>query len=107
MHYYLFRKSLSDGKMNSLNEKVRCTLNFGFDPGHGKMVARARVTDHEVFFLEDAEVYAVSEVGLYIKGREHDESGVYEQEWICAYDEEIKEDKTNMEMTRSDLFEGM
>ena len=80
MNYYLFRKSSSQGQMSNLTEKVRCRLNFGFDPGHGKMVARARVSEHEVFFLSDAEIYAVSEVGLYLKGQEHDDSGIYDQE---------------------------
>jgi|SaaInlStandDraft_1057018.scaffolds.fasta_scaffold127612_2 hypothetical protein len=107
MHYYLFRKNSSQGQVNNPNEKVRCTLNFGFDPGHGKMTARATITDHEVFFLEDAQVYAVNDVGLYLKGKEHDDSGIYDQEWICAYDEKMNEEKINMEMTRSDLFDGM
>ena len=92
---------------NNPNEKIRCKLSFGFDPGHSKMVARASVTDHEVFFMSDAEVYDVNEVGLYLKGQEHDDSGVYDQEWICSYDEEIKEELIDMEMTRSDLLDGM
>ena len=107
MHYYLFRKNSSEGQLNNPNEKIRCKLSFGFDPSHGKMVARASVTEHESFFMSDAEVYDVNEVGLYLKGEEHDDSGVYTQEWICSYDEELKEEQIDMEMTRSDLLDGM
>ena len=107
MHYYLFRKNSSQGKANPPNEKIRVTLSFGFDPGHGKKVARASITDHEVLFLSDAEIYDVNEIGLYLKGQEHDDSGVYDQEWICAYDEELNEEQINMEMTRSNLLDGM
>ena len=49
----------------------------------------------------------LSEVGLYLKGQEHDDIGIYDQEWICSYDEEIKEELIDMEMTRSDLLDGM
>ena len=107
MHYYLFRKNSAEGKVKSQVEKARCKLSFGFDPGHGKMVARASVTDFEVFFMSDAEIYDVNDIGLYIRGNEHDANGVYEQEWICSYDEEFKEDQIDMEMTRSDLLDGM
>ncbi|MCM8537683.1 MAG: hypothetical protein NE334_17210 [Lentisphaeraceae bacterium] len=107
MYYYLFRKTNAQGISNNPNEKIRCRLNFGFDPGHSKMVARAIVTDHEIFFLSDAEIYAANDIGLYLKGVEHDDAGEYEQEWICAYDQEIKEEAVDMEMTRSNLLDGM
>jgi hypothetical protein len=107
MHFFLVKKREHDGSETINPEKTRCKIFFGFDPGHGTEIARAYINNNEIAFLENAKLFSASEIGLYIRGSEHDDKGVYYQEWLCAYDENFVEEKTNMKMTQSYLFEGM
>ena len=107
MHFFLVKKRNHDGTENKNPEKIRCKLSFGFDPIRGCEIAQALINNCEVAVLEDAKLYSVTEIGLYFKGSEKDDDGIYHQEWLCAYDENFTEETADMKMTQSYLFEGM
>ena len=71
------------------------------------MIASASLTSHEVAFMSNPKLYSVNEIGLYLKGIEHSPKGEFDQEWICAFAPEITVPTANMQMTQSDLLEGM
>ena len=107
MHFYLVKRRNHDGTPAVNPEKIRCTIAYGFDPGHKETVARAFINNNEVAFLSDAHIYEVNNIGIYFKGSEHDEKGIYYQEWICGFAEDFQEESIDMQMTQSHLFEGM
>ena len=107
MNFYLVKRRNHDGTPITNPEKIRSTISYGFDPGHKETVARAFINNNEVAFLVDAHIYEVNAIGFYFKGSEHDDKGIYYQEWIYGFAEDFQEESINMQMTQSHLFEGM
>ena len=107
MHFFLVKKRKHDGTEIKDLEKIHCKIFFAFDPEHKSEIARAFINNSQIAFLENAKLFLVNEIGMYFRGSEHDERGIYYQEWLCAYDEKFIEEKDSMKMTQSHLFEGM